>query len=39
METKIDAALAKELAIGEEFFRLEKDQPLTQFDVPTSAKL
>ena len=39
METKIDAALAKELAFGEEFFQLEKDQPLTQFDVPTSAKL
>ncbi len=37
-ETKVDTALAKELASGEKFFRMEKAQPLTQFDVPTSAK-
>ncbi|MCJ7483355.1 MAG: hypothetical protein MUO31_10355 [Thermodesulfovibrionales bacterium] len=38
METKVDQALAKELAFGEEFFTLEKHQPLTQFEVPTSAR-
>ncbi|MFH1025543.1 MAG: hypothetical protein V1764_02560, partial [Nitrospirota bacterium] len=37
-ETKVDTALAKDLASGEKFFRMEKDQPLTQFEVPTSAK-
>ena len=39
METKVDTALAKELAFGEKFLTLEKHQPLTQFEVPTSANL
>jgi hypothetical protein len=39
METKIDQAVATELSLGEKFFPLEKHQPLTRFEVPTSAKL
>lgn len=39
IEIAIDQALVKDLSAGEKYFPVARNQPLTQFDVPTSAQL